>query len=170
MYLIEIEEADQYSILNGEGQLILDAADDADWSVVADMLLGRLKSTRTETTGGEDRYHRKYYRDKLTNRAADALKSARREGEVRALYEAEIEATGNYVRLVDHLIELKQADEAERRAVEGIAATSEKWPGMQKNWPIDSGTWRSSGNAGATWPPTWGGSSSQTPVPAPSPT
>ena len=59
-----------------------------------------------------------------------APQTAGRDDEVLPLYEAEVRRTGSYERLVNHLMQLKRFDDAERWAREGIEQTCEKLPGI----------------------------------------
>jgi uncharacterized Zn finger protein len=99
-----------------------------DWSEVADRLAKRVGKAPASTQ--QDDFGRKYQRDCLTSFLADALDRAGRGGELLAIYEAEARANGSYQRLVSHLIESEQFDEAERWAREGIEKTLAKYPGI----------------------------------------
>ena len=97
---------------------------------MADTLAGRLKAAPSRGRRGGRASHADYRRDRVTNWIATALREAGRDEELRTLYESEARATGSYERLVKYLLETRRFEDAERWAREGIAATSEKYPGI----------------------------------------
>ena len=97
---------------------------------MADTLAGRLKAAPVGGTSRGTTSRADYRRDRVTNWIATALREAGRDEELRALYESEARATGSYERLVNYLLETRRFEDAERWAREGIAATSEKYPGI----------------------------------------
>lgn len=138
LYAIDACELDQWGYIRAPAANILDAQwSSADWSVVADTLAARLKvSSKAKAVDsrdlddGVDGLSRNYRRDSLSDWLVDALEHAGRDVEVLPLYEAEARRTGSYERLVDHLMQLKRFDDAERWAREGIEQTYEKLPGI----------------------------------------
>ena len=132
LFAIDAELADDYDALGDSTEALFDApAQPQDWSVVADTLAQRLKtSSAQEERGAADSFSRNYARDRVTNWIATALENAGRDQELRTLYESEAQATGSYERLVRFLLEQKHFEDAERWARKGIAATSAKLPGI----------------------------------------
>ena len=132
LFAIDAELADDYDALGDSTEALFDApAQPQDWSVVADTLAQRLKtSSAQEERGAADSFSRNYARDRVTNWIATALENAGRDQELRTLYESEAQATGSYERLVRFLLEQKHFEDAERSARKGIAATSAKLPGI----------------------------------------
>lgn len=131
LFAIDAELADDYGVINDESDAVFDASTEPeDWSVVADTLIQRLKATSGRGKLGEYDFSRDYKRDGVTNWIARALENAERGEELRTLYESEARATGSYERLVKFLLEQKHFEDADRWAREGIAATSDKLPGI----------------------------------------
>jgi uncharacterized Zn finger protein len=135
LFAIDAELADDYDAIGDSTETLLDApAQPQDWSVVADTMARRLKSSSArEERGATDSFSRDYARDRITDWTATALEYAGRDEELRALYESEARATGSYQRLVGFLLEQEQFEDAERWAREGIAATRDKLPGIAKS-------------------------------------
>ena len=131
LFAIDAELADDYDALGDSTEALFDApAQPEDWSVVADTLAQRLKTSSAREKPGADDFSRNYRRDRVTNWIATALENAGRDEELRTLYESEARATGSYERLVRFLLERKHCEDAEHWAREGIAATSAKLPGI----------------------------------------
>ena len=122
-FAVDADIADGYDVLDGSMTPILDAAETADWSKLADHLLGRLGQ------GAAPRERDGSGREQITRWLIHALDRAGRGGEVQAVYEREAHLTGRYDKLVAHLIALDRLDDAERWATVGIAARAEKAPG-----------------------------------------
>jgi uncharacterized Zn finger protein len=132
LFAIDASLADHYDIVGESVGKILDAKwSTDDWSAVADKLAARLKAEggRADDDAGDD-FSRNYRRDNLTDWLTTALENAKRQGEIRAIYEAEAARTGSYERLVRFLIEQRQVDDAARWAREGIEKTRAKLPGI----------------------------------------
>jgi uncharacterized Zn finger protein len=130
LFAIDAELADDYDVVGDAGAVVLDAPASAeDWSAVADALTARVRALPAPERG-EYSFSRDYARDRLTGWVAAALAHAGRDGELGALYEAEARATNSYERLVAFLFDRNRAEEAERWAREGIAATGAKSPGI----------------------------------------
>ena len=104
-----------------------------DWSAVADTLAGRLKAEAGAGKHNRDDFSRNYARDGITDWIATALLEAGRDEERLSLFETEARVTGSYERLVRVLREAGRLEDAERWAREGIAATSEKYPGIAEH-------------------------------------
>jgi uncharacterized Zn finger protein len=140
LYAIDACELDQWDYISEPAAKIFDSRwSSADWSTVADMLAARLNPSSNERKNadvirdmddGHDRWIRNYRRDSLSSWLVHALEKAGRDDEVLPLYEAEVRRTGSYERLVNHLMQLKRFDDAERWAREGIKQTCEKLPGI----------------------------------------
>ena len=131
LFAIDAEMADDIDAIGDASAAVLDApAKPEDWSAVADTLAGRLGTAPVGGTSRVDDFTRRYQRDGVTNWIATALREAGRDGELRALYESEARASGSYERLVSYLLETRHFEDAERWAREGIAATSETYPGI----------------------------------------
>ncbi|MDR3622656.1 MAG: hypothetical protein P4L85_25110 [Paludisphaera borealis] len=131
LFAIDAELADDYDVIGDASDVVFDApAKPEDWSAVADELASRLKPGPGRVGAGGVDFSRDYQRDSVTYWIAKALEDAGRNDELRSLYESEARTTKSYERLVDFLMEKEQYDEAERWAREGIAATSEKLPGI----------------------------------------
>jgi uncharacterized Zn finger protein len=90
-------------------------------------------SPAREDRGATDSFSLNYARDRITDWVATALEHAGRDAELRALYESEARASGSYQRLVGFLLEQGHFEDAERWALEGIAATRDKLPGIAKS-------------------------------------
>ncbi len=134
LFAIDAELADDYDVISDvERGGPRRRAKPEEWSVVADTLAERLKTTSDREGGGEDSFARNYRRDRVTNWIATALREAGRDEELRTVYESEARATGSYERLVKFLLEQHRFEDVERWAREGIAATSSKYPGIAAN-------------------------------------
>ncbi|CAN5905834.1 SWIM zinc finger family protein [soil metagenome] len=132
LFAIDAELADDYDALGGLTEAIFDApVQPEDWSVVADTLAQRLKTSSTQQErGAADSFSRNYARDRVTNWVARALENAGRDQELRILYVTEARASGSYERLVRFLLEQEHFEDAEQWAREGIAETIAKLPGI----------------------------------------
>lgn len=127
LFAIDAELADDCDVIGDSIETIIDApTSPQDWSAVADALSQRLKGSITAGEG----FLRDYKRDQLTDWIAEALDEAGRDDELQPLYEAEARITKSYERLVGFLADRELFEDAERWAREGIAATSEKLPGI----------------------------------------
>lgn len=132
LFAIDAELTDDYDVIGDSADVVFDApASPRDWSAVADALSQRLETppAREEGDFAQD-FSRKFARDHLTTWIATALENAGRGEELRTLYESEARITGSYERLVGFLLEQEDYEGAERWAREGIAATSDKLPGI----------------------------------------
>lgn len=130
LFAIDAGLDDDYDVTDTATAAVFDApATPEDWSAVADALTARLQA-RPARDDREGDFSRDYERGRLANWVGSALESAGRDAEVLALYEAEARAGGGYQRLVAYLLEHGRADDAERWAREGIAATVVTYPGI----------------------------------------
>jgi len=131
LFAIDAHLLDDYDAIGSASDVVLDApSKPQDWSAVADTLLGRLEPSDAQGKTGVDGFLRGYGRDQLTNWIARALREAGRGDELLSMYEAEARTSGSYVRLVNYLIEAKRFEDAERWAIEGIAAMAATYPGI----------------------------------------
>jgi uncharacterized Zn finger protein len=129
LWAIEAALSDDYDLCQGADAFWEEAKTSAaDWNVVADQLLQRLK--RLPAVEGDDSFSRNYRRDRVTDWLIHALQYAGREDEIIPLCRQEAEQTGSYVRLVSYLVEADRQEEAEQWIRKGIEATQVKWPGI----------------------------------------
>ena len=129
LYAIDAHLQDEFDVIGETADAILGAQwQRADWSVVADRLVGRLKDT-TRSKNVDD-FTRNYRRDRVSNWLLTALEHAGRSDELPGVYVAEARTTGSYQRLVGYLLSQGQLEDAERWAREGIEKTRVKWPGI----------------------------------------
>jgi len=99
-----------------------------DWNALANRLLGRLSDFESQRP--EDSFSRDYRRDRLSDEIIHALENAGRNEEAIDLCMKEAGITGSYIRLVKLLRNSRRISEAEVRIRKGIAATSNKLPGV----------------------------------------
>lgn len=131
LFAIDTSLADHYDIFGASISKIINTEwSTDDWSTVADALAARLRAEdrRAVDVAGDD-FGRNQRRDNLIHWLTTALENAKREGEIRAIYEAEAARRGSYERLVRYLIQHRQIDDAERWAIVGIETTRAKVPG-----------------------------------------
>lgn len=147
LWALDAELEDQYEVCEAFAEYLNRQHPKSAWHTLADRLLVRLK--KMNPSKGLDDFSRKFARDRLSDWAIHALERAGRKDEIVPLCEAEVKKTGNYERLVDHLVSARRYEEAERWIREGIRAIKDKWPGTaaglrnklreirkrQKNWP-----------------------------------
>ncbi len=98
----------------------------ADWSVVADVMLARLKALPASKTRD---FETRYQREAVAFWAAEALEKAGRDDELPALLESEARATGDRDRFIALLIGQGRLDDAEREAREALAERVKDEPG-----------------------------------------
>ena len=130
LFAIDAVSNDEYGMFDDDVDILFDTAAAEDWSAVADALARRLKTVPAGRNSTSDGFSRDYKRDRTTGWIATALEHAGRGDQLRALYESEARATGSYERLVKLLLEKSQFEDAQRWAMEGIAATGAKLPGI----------------------------------------
>jgi uncharacterized Zn finger protein len=138
LWEIDARMRETYGVLDSIEGPMMDrlAATPADWSVVADVLAGRLTATPVAVANGDtDAFNRDYPRQALMRRLLDALCRAGREQEITAILTRESEITGCYVELVDHLLAGNRTNEAEAWARKGFERTIEKTPGTA--WSLE---------------------------------
>ncbi len=119
---------DEYDLSDGLAEFWKKKFSKKEWSILADRLLARLHGLITEKK--EDTFSRDYRRDRLTDEIIMALENAGRQEELISLCLKEAEITSNYDRLVKHLRKAGRDAEAEEWIRKGIAATSDKLPGI----------------------------------------
>ncbi len=120
--------SDEYALCDGLEVFWKRRFSKKNWGVLADRLLKRLSGVKHERE--EDSFSRNYLRDRLTDEILHALENAGRQDEALSLCRQEAEKTHSYVRLVKHLRKAGHTAEAEEWVRKGIAATSQKWPGI----------------------------------------
>lgn len=125
---VEAELSDDYDLCQGVEIFWEQEYTVADWNTLAEKLSQRLKQYKPAK--GKDNFSRNYGRDRLSNRLIIALKNAGREEEIIPLCEREAKKTDSYIRLVNHLKEAEQWEEAEQWIHQGIKATRKQWPGI----------------------------------------
>ena len=128
LWAVEADLADEYDLTAGSDIFWEQKYQPADWSILADILLERLKN-RVSDKGG-DQFTRNYRRDSLTDWTIKALENAGRQEEIIPLLEQEAVGTGSYVRLVNRLIQAGHQEEAEQWIQRGIKATQQSSPGI----------------------------------------
>ncbi len=138
LWEIDARTLDEYSVLEAvehPGPHARRYSSD-DWSQVADVLIERLralpKAAKSKKSGG---YARDWRRRQLLDELVNALKKARRPGEVIALLQQEAAPTGCYPELVDHLLAAGRREDARRWAETGFQATIEHLPGIA--WKLE---------------------------------
>jgi uncharacterized Zn finger protein len=119
---------DEYELCYGLDEFWKRKFSKKEWSSLADRLLNRFSDMRPEKQG--DTFSRDYRRDWMTDEIIRALENAGRKDEVIRLCLQEAEITSSYDRLVKNLRKAKRDAEAEEWIRKGIAATSDKWPGI----------------------------------------
>lgn len=115
LFAIYAELIDEYELAKGAELLLSAQWPAADWSVVADVLLQRLKSNKPAKQSQRD-----WRRRALAERAADALQAAGRAEEMDSFLATEAERSGDYQRWIDRLIDSQRLDEAEQQAREAL--------------------------------------------------
>ncbi len=118
---------DEYELTAGSDVFWEQKHQPADWSILADTLLQKLKYYASARGG--DQFTRNYRRDSLTDWIVTALENAGRQEEIIPLLEQEAVRTGSYVRLVNRLIQAGHQEEAEQWSQRGIKATQQSSPG-----------------------------------------
>ena len=125
---IEWELRDSYDLCAGAAAFWEQPLAAAEWSQVADALLARLE--REPAAGDGDDVFGGYRRDRLADRAIQALERAGRDEEIIPLCEREAELNGSYVRLVQYLVAAGRTADAERWIGTGITALDATKPGL----------------------------------------
>jgi uncharacterized Zn finger protein len=130
LWAVEANLADEYDLTAGSDVFWEQKRQPADWSILADILLERLKNP--VAAKGGDQFTRNYRRDSLTDWTIKALENAGRQEEIIPLSEQEAVVTGSYVRLVNRLIQAGHQEEAEQWIQRGIKATQQGSPGTAR--------------------------------------
>jgi uncharacterized Zn finger protein len=131
LWVIDAELEDEYDLCYGSESFWKKKWKASDWSAVADILIERLNTLKTEK--GEDGFSRDYRRDGLTNWIIRAFENSDRHEEIIPLCEQEAVKTRSYERLVNALITAKRFEEAEQWIHKGIQATQKDLPGIAKH-------------------------------------
>lgn len=90
----------------------------AAWNPAADLLLNRLSQYQFDS----------YARPRVVNLAAQALGAAARHDELLALYENEAIYSGEYIMLVDYLLDISEREKAEEWIARGLRELAAKKP------------------------------------------
>lgn len=122
---------DEFDLCEPMAEYLMRRHKKGDWSLLADRLLGRLKTFKSSRE--EDSFGGRYRRDRLSDWTIHALERAGRTGEIIPLCEVEAKKTGSYDRLVTQLIAHKRYEDAERWIQEGIREVGQQWPGIASN-------------------------------------
>lgn len=136
LFAIDALTDDDYEVVAESAHQLLEThADPTEWSKVADALSERLGPPPTPHAVralGErgSAASRDYRRDLLSGWLTEALQRAGRSNEVLDIYEREARATGNYPRLVEHLLHVGRTGDAQQWALEGIERTINQLPGI----------------------------------------
>ena len=127
-WAVDADLADGYELCRGAKPFWDRSHPKEAWNGLADQLAQRLAKDRRN--GNQDTFAEKFQRDRLSNWLILALDRAGRHAEIVPLCRQEAEETGNYPRLVEHLMKAKQWKEAEVWIRKGIVATEKQWPGI----------------------------------------
>ena len=128
VWAVDVVLKDEYDVFNAFDEYLGGKYAKADWNILADKLLARLKEMKS--AGGRSDFHRHYQRDRLSDMIIDALEQSGRDNEIIPLCEVEAHKTGSYPRLVKHLIAEKRYEDAEHWILEGIQKTEKDLPGI----------------------------------------
>jgi uncharacterized Zn finger protein len=131
LWMIDAVSEDEYELCYGSEAFWKKKQKASDWSVVADILIERLK--KLQPVKGEEGFSRSYRRDGLSNWIIRALENSGRHEEIIPLCEQEALRTRSYERLVNALISAKRFEEAEQWIHKGIKATQKELPGIAKH-------------------------------------
>ncbi|HEY7328766.1 MAG TPA: hypothetical protein VH592_14080 [Gemmataceae bacterium] len=129
LYVIDMMLRDEYDLCHGAESVLDRTWPKAVWSEAADDLMSRLR-TLPDPRGND--FHESYQRNRLTDWLIDCLAHAGRDEEILRLCQEEAPLTNSYPRLVGHLIEAGQLEEAKRWAREGIEQTENHLPGLAR--------------------------------------
>jgi uncharacterized Zn finger protein len=122
---------DEFDLCKPMAEYLMRRHKKEDWSLLADRLLGRLKTFKS--SGEEDAFGGRYRRDCLSDWTIHALERAGRTGDIIPLCEVEAKKTGSYDRLVTQLLAHKRYEDAEGWIQEGIREVGQQWPGIASN-------------------------------------
>jgi uncharacterized Zn finger protein len=131
LWAINVKLEDEYDLCHGLNAFWAREHSAEDWSLVADVLLNRLKEFlpgREESRSSES-----YRRDALSDWVITALENSLRQDEIIPLCEQEAPRTDSYVRLVDRLIKAHRLKEADAWIERAIDATQSRLPGIAAN-------------------------------------
>lgn len=128
LFAIDAHLEDDYSVINEETDVILDAEwPAAEWSLVADALDARLSA---DAHGPDGDFSRNYCLQRISSWLLSALEHSGRESELLAVHERTARATGDPRSLVQFLLSQRQTDQAEQWARDGIRTNIAKLPGI----------------------------------------
>ena len=125
---VDFRLSDEYDLCSGLEIFWNRRFSKKDWNALADRLLRRLSDFESQRP--EDSFSRDYRRDRLSDEIIHALENAGRNEEAIDLCMKEAGITGSYIRLVKLLRNSRRINEAEAWIRKGIAATSNKLPGI----------------------------------------
>jgi uncharacterized Zn finger protein len=129
LWLIDASHADPYDIIYDVNQYLnREKYDMPAWSEAADVLLGRLSKRPTKKQ--RDDVAPSYRRQRVMNRAIQALENSDREKEIIPLLEQEAPITDCYELLVDRLVAANRTEEAKKAAIDGTRKTRGKYDGI----------------------------------------
>ena len=128
VWAVDVVLKDEYDVFNAFDKYLGHKHTKADWNILADKLLSRLKQMKFSDSRRD--FHRDYKRDRLSDWVIYALEQAGRDNEIIPLCEAEARKTTSYARLVKYLISEKRYKEAELWIQEGITKTEKESPGI----------------------------------------
>ncbi|MDH5194775.1 MAG: SWIM zinc finger family protein [Nitrospira sp.] len=127
-WAVEADMADEYELCRGAKSFWDRSHPVKAWNGLADQLGQRLAQASVNKAHGA--FPETFRRDRLSNWLILALERAGRQGEIIPLCQQEAEKTGSYLRLVEHLKNAKQWEEAAEWIRKGIVATEKQWPGI----------------------------------------
>jgi uncharacterized Zn finger protein len=129
LWVLDRQLADDYDLCAGLGEAVVEQAEAAAWSEVADTLLARLESQGLTPAEVGGHFHVRYRRDDLADCLFHALRRADRGEEVIVLAVREASINGSYRRAVDLLLEAGREEEGATLAREGISRLDRGEPG-----------------------------------------
>lgn len=128
LYMLEIELRDNYNILNEHAFWEEDYTSE-EWELFAEALKVKLQEVEEEKNS---LYSPPWQRDYAVDRLIDALGKAGLSEEIIPTCEREAEKTGNYIRLVELLLDSGEKKKAEEWLYRGIKKTREYQPGTAR--------------------------------------
>lgn len=128
LYMLEIELRDNYNILNEHAFWEGDYTSE-EWELFAEALKVKLQEAEEEKNS---LYSPPWQRDYAVDRLIDALGKAGLPEEIIPTCEREAEKTGNYIRLIELLLDSGEKKKAEEWLYRGIKKTREYQPGTAR--------------------------------------
>jgi len=124
IWAVDLELADEYEFCYNLLENIWNNANNkSDWHALADELQKRLNAIRSDNE----------LRNRVTGWLISAFEQTGREDEIIPLREREAETTGDYIQLIDLLIDEKHYEDAENWCQKAIAKTNPNHPGTISN-------------------------------------